>query len=185
MNEIWLIRHGETEWSRTGQHTGRTDLALTEEGCRQATRLASALAGQSFDRVLTSPLRRAVHTAELAGFAHAEPLDELMEWDYGDFEGRTSLEISKDFPDWTIWTGPVPNGETLEQVSARAERALGRCQGARTAIFAHGHFLRVLATRWLGVKADKGRLLGLSTASISVLGWEHETRVLRCWNLSP
>lgn len=185
MKEIWLIRHGETDWSRTGQHTGRTDLALTEEGRRQAARLAGALAAETFERVLTSPLQRAVHTAELAGFPNAEPLPDLMEWDYGDLEGRTSLEISKDYPDWSIWDGPVPNGETLAQVRARAESALAHCQDARTAIFAHSHFLRVLATCWLGVKPDKGRLLGLSTASISVLGWEHETRVLRRWNLSP
>lgn len=185
MNDIWLVRHGETEWSRTGQHTGRTDLPLTEEGQRQAAKLAAALSGETFERVLTSPMQRAASTARLAGFPQAEPLPQLMEWNYGDLEGRTSQEIVRDYPGWTIWSGPVPNGETLEQVCARADEALAHCEGQKAAIFAHGHFLRILATRWLGVKPEAGRLLALSTASISVLGWEHDTRVLRRWNLSP
>ncbi len=184
-NEIWLLRHGETEWSRSGQHTGRTDLPLTEVGQEQARKLRAALGGQQFDQVLTSPLRRARETAELAGFSGAVPNEDLMEWHYGDLEGRTSAEIGAEFPGWTIWTGPVPNGETLDQVAARADRVLSNLPSGRVAIFAHGHFLRVLATCWLGVKPDKGRLLSLSTASLSVLGWERQTRALHSWNITP
>lgn len=185
MNEIWLIRHGETEWSRTGQHTGLTDLPLTDEGRRQAERLLPKLARETFDLVLTSPLQRARTTAKLAGFPAAEPCPHLLEWDYGDFEGLTSAEIHRQFTDWTIWTGPVPNGETIQQVADRAALALAACQGGKTAIFAHGHLLRVLATQWLGINPRKGSLLGLSTASVSVLGWEHQTRVISSWNIVP
>jgi probable phosphoglycerate mutase len=185
MNEIWLVRHGETEWSRTGQHTGRTDLPLTDEGRQQALRLASRLRSESFDRVLSSPLQRAMATAQLAGFSDPQPCPDLVEWDYGDLEGRTSHDIHSDYPGWTIWSGPVPKGESIEQVAARAAAALIRCQDGRSALFAHGHFLRVLATQWLGIDPREGRLLGLSTASISILGWEHSTRVIRSWNLGP
>lgn len=185
MNEIWLVRHGETEWSLTGQHTGRTDLPLTDGGKVAAQSLAPRLSEISFDRVLTSPLQRAGETARLAGFPHAETVDELMEWNYGDFEGRTTKEIRAEFPHWTVWQGPIPNGESLEQVAARANAVLERCREGKVAVFAHGHILRVLATCWLGVKPLKGSLLALSTASLSVLGWEHETRVIRAWNLAP
>ena len=186
MNEIWLVRHGETEWSRTGQHTGRTDLPLSEEGRRQALRLAPRLSGETFDLVLTSPLQRASTTAALAGFPTAKPCPDLMEWNYGDLEGLTSADIVTKYPDWTIWSGAVPNGETLEQVAARANEALAHCQTAgRTVVFAHGHFLRVFATQWLGINPRRGSLLGLSTASISILGWEHSTRVIRSWNIAP
>lgn len=183
--EIWLVRHGETEWSRSGQHTGRTDLPLTEKGREQARRLRAALADQRFDQVLTSPLQRARETAELAGFAEAVPDDDLMEWHYGDLEGRTSADIVSDVPGWTIWSGPVPNGETLEQVAHRVDRVLSNLPSGKIAIFAHGHLLRVLASCWLGLEPDKGRLLSLGTASLSVLGWEHQNRALHSWNIAP
>lgn len=185
MNEIWLVRHGETEWSRTGQHTGRTDLPLTDTGEEQARRLVESLRKENFDQTLTSPLLRARTTAELAGFPDARPCEDLMEWHYGDFEGRTSADIHNDHPDWTIWSGAVPNGETIDQVAARANDALRQCENKRTLIFAHSHFLRVLATQWVRINPRKGSLLGLTTASISVLGWEHQTRVIRSWNIVP
>lgn len=184
MNEIWLVRHGETEWSRSGQHTGRTDIPLTDLGQQQASGLATILAAQSFDLVLTSPLQRASETARLAGMAGAEPCPDLMEWDYGDLESLTSIEIRKRVPDWTVWSGEVPNGESLAQVQARAEAVLARCGEGRIALFSHGHMLRALTACWLGLPAQAGRLLALGTASISVLGWEHGTAVIRSWNLS-
>jgi len=142
--------------------------------------------GETFDLVLTSPLQRASTTAALAGFPTAKPCPDLMEWNYGDLEGLTSADIVTKYPDWTIWSGAVPNGETLEQVAARANEALAHCQTAgRTVVFAHGHFLRVFATQWLGINPRRGSLLGLSTASISILGWEHSTRVIRSWNIAP
>lgn len=183
--ELWLVRHGETEWSRSGQHTGRTDLPLTETGEAQARNLRETLAAQRFDQVLTSPLLRARSTADLAGLAQAEPRDDLMEWHYGDLEGRTSADIVSQFPGWTIWSGDVPNGETIAQVSQRADRVLASLQGERVALVAHGHYLRLLAARWLGLAPENGRLFSLSTASISVLGWERQTRTVQRWNSVP
>jgi broad specificity phosphatase PhoE len=185
MNEIWLIRHGETEWSLSGQHTGRTDIALTPHGEEQARRLAPALAGQNFTQILTSPLQRARHTCRLAGLDDSDVCEDLREWDYGIFEGRTTPDIRKDYPDWSIWEGPLPEGETLEQVAARAQAALDRCTSAKVALFAHGHILRVLAACWLQQPPQEGRLFALSTASISVLGFEHQTHVIQRWNSVP
>src|SRR5580658_2943179 len=180
MNEIWLMRHGETEWSRSGQHTSRTDLPLTEEGEKRAVDLAKRLAGRRFALVLSSPMRRALETSRLAGYT-PEIADELHEWDYGAYEGLTTAEIQRTAPGWTIWTGVLPGGETIAQVSARADRLLERALAVSgdVALFSHGHMLRMLAARWLRLPPDSGRLLALSTGSVSVLGWEHETRVLQ------
>lgn len=181
--EIWLVRHGETEWSRSGQHTSRTDLPLTPEGERQAESLQRMLAGRSFAVVLSSPMKRAVETCRMVGLA-PEIDASLVEWDYGDYEGQTTADIQKRVPDWTIWTGAPPNGETVAQVGARAERVISRALSARgdVALFGHGHLLRILAACWIGLEPTEGRLLALSTASVSVLGYEHETRVIRLWN---
>ena len=181
--EIWLVRHGETEWSRSGQHTSRTDLPLTADGERRARELGQLLSGRHFAQVFASPRRRALDTCRLAGYS-AEVLDDLSEWDYGDYEGRTTAEIQKEVPGWIIWNGAVPNGETAEQVGARADRVIERAvsAGGDVALFGHGHMLRVLAARWIGLEASGGRLLALSTGSVSVLGYEREMRVIRLWN---
>lgn len=182
-SEIWLIRHGETEWSRSGQHTSRTDLPLTPEGERQAESLKRMLIGHSFALILSSPMKRAVETCRLVGLA-PELSDDLREWDYGDYEGLTTAEIQKSAPGWTIFTGAVPNGETVEQVGMRADRVISRAlaAGGDVALFGHGHLLRILSARWIGLEPSAGRLLALSTASLSVLGYEHETQVVRLWN---
>jgi len=182
-SEIWLVRHGETEWSRSGQHTSRTDLPLTPEGERQAENLKRMLVGHSFALVLSSPMKRAIETCRLVGLT-PELSDDLREWDYGDYEGLTTNEIQKSAPGWTIFTGAVPNGETAEQVAARADRVISRAlaAGGDVALFGHGHLLRVLASQWLGIEPSGARLLALSTASLSVLGYEREARVIRLWN---
>jgi broad specificity phosphatase PhoE len=187
--DVVLVRHGETAWSVSGQHTGRTDLDLTATGEAQA-KAASALLGDShFDLVMTSPMRRARRTAELAGLTPYELDDDLREWDYGDFEGLTSDQIHEEVPGWTIWRGPWPGGETAEDTAARADRVVRRIlhlgPGARVAVVAHGHILRVLAARWLGQDVSAGRLLALDTATVSELGWEHDVRVVRRWNVAP
>ncbi len=181
--ELWLIRHGETEWSRSGAHTSRTDLPLTAEGERRAKALTNVLSAHRFALVLSSPMRRALDTARLAGLS-PEITDELREWDYGSYEGRTSPEIWKEAPGWTIWTATPPGGETAEQVAARSDRVIERALKADgdVALFAHGHILRVLASRWLGLGPDAGRYFALSTGTISVLSWERDTRVIRVWN---
>lgn len=186
--EIWLIRHGETEWSLSGAHTGRTDIPLTAEGERQAGEIGQYLAGRPFAMVLTSPLRRARETCRLAGYggvARVEP--DLSEWDYGAYEGRTSAQIQENAPGWTIWTSPVPQGETIQQVAARARRVIERAStaGGDVALFAHGHLLRILTACWLGLPPDDGRLFALGTASIGVLGYERGTRVIARWNVLP
>jgi broad specificity phosphatase PhoE len=186
---IWLARHGETEWSRDGRHTGLTEIPLTDLGRRQAAALGTRLASHRFAFVLTSPRSRATETARLAGFAHVAVVDpDLAEWDYGALEGRRTAEIASDYPGWTIWTGPWPGGETIDQVSARADRVLARCLAPDVAgdslIFGHGHMLRVLAARWLGLPGQSGSLFGLSTATVSVLGWERERRVIETWNVA-
>jgi probable phosphoglycerate mutase len=187
--EVTLVRHGETEWSKSGQHTGRTDLPLTEEGVEEARAAGQVLKGTVFDLVLTSPLRRARETAELAGLSGATVDGDLREWDYGEFEGLTTPQINERYPDWTIWTGPWPGGETSDQIGARADRAIARClelaPGTKVAVVAHGHFLRVFGARWLGAPVIAGRWLPLSTAAICRLGWEHDWRALRTWNLTP
>jgi probable phosphoglycerate mutase len=185
--EIWLARHGETEWSRTGRHTGRTDVPLTDAGRREAGTLGRALAGRRFALVLSSPLSRAWETCRLAGWGGAaQTTDDLLEWDYGAVEGRTSVELRREHPGWTIWTGDVPGGETIEEVSARAGRAIERAVAADgdVLLFAHGHVLRILAARWLGLEPRAARLFLLGTASLGVLGSEGGTRVMRAWNVT-
>ena len=181
--ELWLIRHGETEWSLSGAHTSRTDLPLTPAGERRAEDLRRFLAGHRFNLALSSPMRRARDTARLAGFAPQIAAD-LKEWDYGEYEGRTTPEIQREDPDWTIWTGTPPGGETIEQVSARADRVIARAAsaGGDVALFGHGHMLRVLAARWIRMEPQAGRLFALSTGSVSVLGHEREITVIRAWN---
>jgi probable phosphoglycerate mutase len=183
--QLWLVRHGETEWSASGQHTGRTDVPLTPAGERQAAALGRFLAKRSFALVLSSPLGRARETCRLAGYGEqALVTDDLREWDYGDYEGRKTVDIRKEVPGWTIWSGPVPRGETIEQVAGRTRRVIDRAvaAGGDVALFAHGHVLRVLAACWLGLAPDGGRVLALGTASVSVLGHERETRVITTWN---
>jgi broad specificity phosphatase PhoE len=186
--ELVLVRHGETEWSRSGKHTGRTDMPLTEEGRVQAELLGTSLAGIQFECVYTSPLSRAIDTCRLAGLeGAAEVREELLEWDYGDYEGRTTPEIREERSGWLLWRDGSPGGETAAAVGARADRLLadlGSLDGA-AALFAHGHVLRVLAARWLGLAPECGALLRLDTATVSVLGWERELAVLRRWNVPP
>ena len=187
MSEIWLVRHGETEWSRSGAHTGRTDLPLTETGREQARALGRRLAGREFALVLTSPLMRARETCALAGYApHAQTDDDLREWDYGDYEGRTTAQIQAEQPDWYLWRDGVLGGEPLGAVAARARRVISRAVAANgdVLLFSHGHLLRILAACWLGLAADEGRLFVLGTASIATLGHERETRAITRWNLS-
>ncbi|CAG4915448.1 histidine phosphatase family protein [Paraburkholderia saeva] len=184
--EIWLIRHGETAWSLSGQHTGRTDIPLTERGRQQARLIAPFLATQPFDHVLTSPMSRAMETCHAAGLGeHAEAEPDLHEWDYGIYEGRTTPEIRASVPGWSVWDSPIPEGESLAQVEARARGLIGRLltmQG-RIALFSHAHFLRVLGGCWMGDSAALGAHLVLDTASISILGFDRENRALRQWNL--
>ncbi len=182
--EIWLARHGETTWSRDWLHTSVTDVPLTERGVEQARDLGRRLAGRSFALVLTSPRLRARRTAELAGFPDAVVDDDLVEWHYGSYEGVSTAEIRTTVPGWTVWDHPTPGGETADEVGARADRALERARGAGgdVLLFGHAHALRVLGARWLGLGATDGRLLRLDTGSISVLGYERETPVIRTWN---
>ena len=185
MPEIALVRHGETAWTRTRQHTGKTDLPLDEEGRRQAQLVGTALAGRAFGLVLTSPLRRSRETCELAGFrGRAQARPELAEWDYGDYEGITTAEIRAERPDWSLWRDGVPGGESPDDVGRRADRVIEevRAVGVDTLIFGHGHQLRVLTARWLGLPPADGRLFVLSTASVSILGYERETPALLRWN---
>lgn len=185
--ELWLIRHGETEWSAAKRHTGRTDIPLTSTGERQAAALSRSLAGRQFASVLCSPLRRARETCRLAGYGDvASMTDDLLEWDYGVYEGKTTQEIRLEQPGWSIWTATVVNGESAEQVGRRAQQVIQRTLAANGAVvlFAHAHILRILTACWLGLAPDAGRLFVLRTASISVLGFEHDTRVITRWNLS-
>ena len=185
MPEIYLIRHGETAWSKTGQHTGLTDIALSAEGEKQAETLARRIAHLQFDQVLCSPLIRAQKTCELSGqFDSAQILPDLVEWNYGNYEGMTGLEIRKQNPNWLIFNDGAPNGESTSDVEARAKRVLGPLkQGNKTiAIFSSGHILRSLAAIWLGLPVSYGKYLLLSTASISILGYERKTPVIKLWN---
>lgn len=184
VSEIWLVRHGETEWARTGRHTGLNDIELTPRGEQQALALKPVLERHTFGVVATSPLRRARQTAELAGYPDAQVWPETHEWNYGFYEGRTSAEIRLERPGWHIWTDGVEGGETVEQVGERADRALNRTNGApgNVLLFAHGHFLRILASRWLNLAPADGRLFAFLPAAISVLGYEGETKVIRRWN---
>ena len=184
--EIVLVRHGETEWSRDGRHTGNTDVLLTERGEGAGARTRDGTRGRSFARVLTSPLSRAAETARLAGFGDAERRDELREWDYGAYEGRKTAEIREERPGWTLWADGVPNGETAAEVAARVDAVLDDLRTVEGAalVFAHGHLLRVLAVRWIGLEPEAGRLLALDPATVGVLGYERETPVIRVWNAS-
>jgi probable phosphoglycerate mutase len=185
--QVVLVRHGETDWSAHMRHTGRTDVPLTDEGRHQAEQAGRALRGWRFALVLTSPLKRAAESAWLTGFGElAQARDDLMEWDYGDYEGRTTPDIRREVPDWTIWRYGAKNGETSEQVAARADRVLSevRAVDGDVLIVGHGHQLRVLTARWLGLGPAEGRLFALDPATVSILGYERETAVIRAWNLA-
>jgi len=184
---VYLARHGETEWSRSGQHTGRTDLPLTEPGERAARRLGLRLADVDPVKTFASPLQRAARTCELAGFgARCEIDPDLLEWNYGDYEGRTSAEIHAERPDWQLFRDGCPGGESPAQVAARADRVVERVRAVAgdVLLFSSGHILRVLTARWLGLEPSAGRLLVLGTASRSALGYEHSLRepAIRLWN---
>ena len=200
--EIWLIRHGETEWSLSGQHTSTSDIALTEHGRQRAVELKEYLNGRKFAAVLTSPMSRAKETCAIAGYGDVAQVDEnLMEWNYGESEGKTTKQMREKYgPTWSVWTDPIVGGEAVEQVGERADKVIARAMEAiaassgsenpdperpklnSVALFAHAHILRILAARWIGLPATGGRLFGLGTGSVSVLGFERETRVISKWN---
>lgn len=183
--QVVLVRHGDTEWTKTRRHTGSTDIPLTDSGRAQAETLRGALAGRDFARVLTSPLQRAIETSRLAGLDDgAERRAELTEWDYGDYEGETTADIRKTTPDWSLWRDGCPGGESAADIGARVDPVIAELRGleADAAIVAHGHLLRVFAARWIEQAAELGGRLGLSTAAVSVLGWEREVPVLWLWN---
>lgn len=180
-----LVRHGETEWARDGRHTGRTDIPLTDLGRRQATVLGDRLRGRELVGVFSSPLSRALDTCRLAGLGEqAQISEDLLEWDYGVYEGLRTTEIRRTEPDWSVWHSAIPKGESVEQVGARADRALTWLahEPGEAVVFSHGHFLRVLTARWLGLPADGGRLFALAPATISILGFEREQPVIIRWN---
>jgi probable phosphoglycerate mutase len=184
---VVLVRHGETEWSSTGRHTSYTDVPLTPHGRDEARSLAARLGSVDFTLVLSSPRQRARETCGLAGLADGDKVemtDDLAEWDYGEYEGRTTADIRRTVPDWTIFSHGAPGGETAEHVAARADRVLARAEeaGGLVAMFSHGHFLRVLGARWIGLPASSGALLGLDPATLCLLGHEREQHVLRMWN---
>jgi broad specificity phosphatase PhoE len=207
--ELWLIRHGETEWSLSGKHTSRTDIPLTEHGRKRAEELRDYLKGTKFDAVFVSPMQRARETCAIAGFGDVAVVDEgLSEWDYGVYEGKTTKEIQAEIPGWSVWKNEIVGGETVEHVGERADRVITQTLVAdmpvpwkasapgsgkvalfahapgsgKVALFAHAHILRILAARWIGLDAKDGALLALGTGSVSVLGWERETRVIERWN---
>ncbi|MFR9777503.1 histidine phosphatase family protein [Micromonospora sp. MS34] len=186
MGEILLIRHGETTWSASRRHTSYTDLALTPDGERQARALAAMLAGRRFVRVLSSPRQRALHTAHLAGLTVDSADPDLAEWDYGEYEGRTTADILEDRPHWNIWTDGCPGGESPAQVGERLDRVLARIapllDRGSIALVGHAHSLRVLGARWIGLPPSAGGLLRLDTATVSVLGHEHRRSVILRWN---
>ena len=186
-NEVFLVRHGETAWSLSGQHTGSTDIPLTENGENVARELGETLAGREFADVRASPLSRAVETARLAGFDDVQIDDRLKEWDYGEYEGKTTPEIRETRPDWFLWRDGCPGGESPEQVGARADHLLGtlRKSDGDCVVFAHGHILRVITARWVGQPVSFGARIALSTGSLSILGFERETQVIREWNRVP
>jgi broad specificity phosphatase PhoE len=185
-HEVVLVRHGETEWTLTGRHTGRTDIPLTEHGRDQARRIGATLRDRQFALVLSSPLSRALETCRLAGLGDlAEVTDDLLEWDYGEYEGLRTVEIRETRPRWSLWTDGVPGGETAAAVAERVDRVIDRARsaGGTVALFAHGHVLRVLTARWLGLPPEDGRLFAMEPAAMSVLGYERETPVIRRWNI--
>jgi broad specificity phosphatase PhoE len=182
---MWLIRHGETEWSVSGAHTGVTEIALTDQGRRQAAAIGRQLEGRHFGRVLTSPRERAKETCRLAGFGNvAEIEDGIQEWNYGSYEGKTTSEIKQARPEWSVWRDSAPDGETIDQVATRAKKIIVACErgSGPVLLFSHAHFLRVLAACWLGLPAETGRLFAMDVASLSILGYERENRVIRLWN---
>ena len=179
------MRHGETEWSRSGRHTGRTDVPLTEAGARNAKLLAPRLERRGFAAVFTSPLSRASETCRLAGLGEgAQVREELLEWDYGEYEGITTQQIRDTRPGWLLWRDGCPGGENAEEVGTRADRVIDELRrlDGDAALFAHGHVLRVIAARWVGLPPEAGGLLALSTGTVSVLGYEREAAVIRLWN---
>ncbi len=188
--ELWLVRHGETEWSLSGAHTSTTDIPLTEHGRQRAGELRAFLKDVPFRAVLASPLQRAAETARLAGFGdvmQTEP--NLVEWNYGESEGKSTKEMRAQYndPDWSVWTRPIVGGEPVDHVGERADAVIARAlaavpDGGNVALFAHAHILRILAARWIGLPADGGRLFALGTGAVSVLGFERETRVIAHWN---
>ena len=185
--QIWLLRHGATEWALSGRHTGNTDVPLLPEGEAEAKALSPILETHQFAAVFSSPLQRARHTCALAGLGNRmQILDDIIEWDYGDYEGITTATIRETVPDWTVWTHPCPNGESAAQVQIRCERAIETAITTKgdgdIALFAHGHILRALAGTWIGLGASGGALLQLGTASVSILGWEHGHRTISRWN---
>ncbi|BCY07916.1 histidine phosphatase family protein [Actinoplanes sp. L3-i22] len=185
MTEIVLIRHGQTEWSANGRHTSFTDLELTAEGEAQARRAGERLGGRKFAAVLASPRKRALRTAELAGLTVTEVTEDLAEWNYGEYEGITTKQIRVDRPDWSLWADGCPGGESPEQIGARLDRVLDRARavGGDVALVGHGHSLRVTGARWIGLPPSAGGLLKLDTATVSVLGFEHEVDpVISAWN---
>lgn len=183
-DRVFLVRHGETEWSRSGRHTSVTDLPLTPEGERVAAGLKERLAGESFDLVLTSPRQRARRTAELAGYPDAEVDDDLVEWNYGDYEGITTAEIRKTVPGWTVWDDPVPHGETPAELTNRLDRVAARIAAVPgdVLVFGHSHALRGLTARWLELDVTEGRHFVLNTATLSTLGWERGSPAILQWN---
>ncbi len=186
MSEIWLLRHGETEWSLSGAHTGSTDIPLTEKGRADAEGLGRYLAGRKFSLVLVSPLQRAFETCRLAGYAGlAEVEPDLREWSYGEYEGRTTAQIREERPGWSLWDDGVPGGESVAQVAARARAVIARAEaaGGEVLLFAHGHVLRILTACWLDLAPDAARRFALGTASLGILGREREARVMVRWNL--
>jgi broad specificity phosphatase PhoE len=186
--ELWLIRHGETEWSLSGQHTSRTDIGLTEHGRKRAEELRDYLGGRAFDGVMVSPMQRAQETCRIAGYGDVALVDEgLREWDYGIYEGKTTAEIRKEIPGWSVWKDEIVGGEAVKRVGERADGVIARAlamqgESHRVALFAHAHILRILAARWIGLPADGGSLFTLGTGSVSVMSWERETRVVAGWN---
>jgi len=186
--ELWLVRHGETEWSLSGQHTSRTDIPLTEHGRKRAEELRDFLKGTKFDAVFVSPMQRARETCAIAGFSDQAVIDDgLKEWDYGIYEGKTTAQIRADVPGWSVWKDTIIDGETAEQVGVRADSVIARAlasapAGGKVALFAHAHILRILAARWVGLAARKGSIFALGTGSVSVVGWEREIRVIEHWN---
>ena len=186
--ELWLVRHGETAWSLSGAHTSRTDIPLTEHGRKRAEELRDYLKETRFDAVFVSPMQRARETCAIAGFGDVAVVnDGLKEWDYGVYEGKTTKEIQAQIPGWSVWKNVIVGGETVEHVGVRADGVIGEALaaapvGGKVALFAHAHILRILAARWIGLDATGGALLALGTGSVSVLGWERETRVIESWN---
>ncbi len=183
-HEVWLIRHGATEWSKAGRYTSVTDLPLLADGEAAAVQIQARLAGQSFARVLTSPRQRARRTAELAGFPDAFVDERLVEWAYGDYEGLTSTQIRRSEPEWTLWSHPVPNGESNDHITTRLDAVIDELRGldGPALVFGHGHALRALSARWLGFEVNAGKHLVLGTATLSVLGWDKSCPAIERWN---